>query len=393
MDWKSAEKTNDGAIKVPASWLHLYYYEALNILFRFENALRIFVYVVLKDSLGKEWDNASLGASGTIRSETRKRIAQANEHGYVGEIVTSPMLFLNSGELTSIMLHESYWKHFAPYFRAKQAVIQNKLAEINTVRNSLAHFRPIRQDDVELIKQTTKHVLLEIQSCLSKISGIRTVVPTNSEAEWYKQLKPIGNAHVVTSVFSSQDEKWIRIRTTLRCSVLKSSKFSNFMNARVTTLRTAQIVKKLDKIRDACIFIADGNSFGHVNADAPIVQRSIDIAFSAVTLSAKLDDVSQSLKEMALQIEQETDLVKQDNLARGEFIEAKDVAATLHKGTVAGHEYWTVDTKKLNTDLSEIDCVEYWGAMSQTGTDYVTEADKYPWMPASISTDDDDIPF
>ena len=45
MEWKAAEVQSDGSTKIPERWLHLYYYEALNILFRFENALRLFVYV------------------------------------------------------------------------------------------------------------------------------------------------------------------------------------------------------------------------------------------------------------------------------------------------------------------------------------------------------------
>ena len=78
MDWKSAEVSND-VTKIPDSWLHLYYYEALNILFRFENALRLFVYVVLKKELKERWDEAALSANSTIKTETKKRIAQAKE--------------------------------------------------------------------------------------------------------------------------------------------------------------------------------------------------------------------------------------------------------------------------------------------------------------------------
>ena len=102
MEWLSAEAGEDRSFKIPERWLHLYYYEALNILFRFENALRLFVYVVLKRQLGKEWDLAALGDGITIRTETRKRIHQTREHGYLGYDVSSPMLFLNSGELRTV---------------------------------------------------------------------------------------------------------------------------------------------------------------------------------------------------------------------------------------------------------------------------------------------------
>ena len=141
MEWKSPVSMPEGAVRIPERWLHIYYYEALNILFRFENALRFFVYVVLKDKLGKDWDQASIGDSQTIRSETKKRINQAREHGYLGYDVTSPMLFLNGGELTQLVTSDAYWKHFASYFRATKGIVQAKLQEVGTVRNALAHFR------------------------------------------------------------------------------------------------------------------------------------------------------------------------------------------------------------------------------------------------------------
>lgn len=221
MDWKSPEITKDGTIKVPERWLHLYYYEALNILFRFENALRLFVYVVLKDRIGKDWDLASLGENGTIRTETRKRIAQAREHGYLGYEVSSPMLYLNSGELTQIISSDAYWKHFAPYFRATKSVVLTKLQEIGTVRNSLAHFRPIKQDDIDLIKQNSKHLLIEVEQCLVQLTAISDVVPTNSSQAWYKELKSIGSDTLRTLLFSSPNEEWIRLEIEFKIPVLQ----------------------------------------------------------------------------------------------------------------------------------------------------------------------------
>jgi hypothetical protein len=53
MDWHQAKQVNE-AVQIPDRWLHLHYYEALNILFRFENALRVFVYVILKRVKSRE---------------------------------------------------------------------------------------------------------------------------------------------------------------------------------------------------------------------------------------------------------------------------------------------------------------------------------------------------
>ena len=144
MDWKKAEKNDDDFVKIPERWLHLYYYEALNILFRFENSLRVFVYVVLKNELKDRWQEAAISGGGSIQSETKKRITKSKDYGYLGHEVSSPMLFLNSGELIDLIVSDAYWKHFARYFKANKSIVSTKLQEIGTIRNSLAHFRPIK---------------------------------------------------------------------------------------------------------------------------------------------------------------------------------------------------------------------------------------------------------
>ncbi|OBU22867.1 hypothetical protein AYY22_07830 [Photobacterium kishitanii] len=59
MDWKKAEVTENESLVIPKRWLHLHYYEALNILFRFENSLRVFVYVILKKKTKRKMDKHS----------------------------------------------------------------------------------------------------------------------------------------------------------------------------------------------------------------------------------------------------------------------------------------------------------------------------------------------
>src|SRR6185369_6455169 len=106
MDWKSATPKDDGTVSVPESWLHLHYYEALNILFRTENALRVFVYVVLKNQFKEKWAETALRTAdeeqSTIAATAAKRLAQAKGFGYLGYEISSPLMYLNSGELTRI---------------------------------------------------------------------------------------------------------------------------------------------------------------------------------------------------------------------------------------------------------------------------------------------------
>jgi hypothetical protein len=386
MEWKPAESTGEGLVKIPERWLHLYYYEALNILFRFENALRIFVYVVLKNKIGKDWDTAALGDGITIRTETRKRIAQAKEHGYLGYEVSSPMLYLNSGELTHIISSDAYWKHFASYFRATKAVVLTKLQEIGTVRNSLAHFRPIKQDDIDLVKQNSRHVLLEIERCLVQITGITDVVPTNSTAAWYKELKAIGSETLRTNIFSTVDQDWIRVELEYLVPVLHKSDYGQaYIGYRLGSLRTPQILNRYAELRTRCIYLSESPIYARIGAERSLLAtKDLSIVFSREALEAGLDEISAAVKDIALVTEQETALIRQDNLARGELVEVKTASASLKEGS-NNSKYWSTNLESLSTPPSEIEAVEYWGQRGHYSSDFVSSVAQYPWMPSSVS--------
>lgn len=391
MEWLPAEAVEDRNFKIPARWLHLYYYEALNILFRFENALRLFVYVVLKRQLGKDWDIAALGDGITIRTETKKRIHQAREHGYLGYDVSSPMLFLNSGELTQIITSDVYWKHFAPFFRASKAIVLTKLQEIGTVRNSLAHFRPIKQDDIDLIKQNSKHLLIGIEDCLVQLTSITDVVPTNSEDAWYKELKPVGNDHWRTNLLSSRDQQWIRVQLTYRIPTLQKFPSTRHVNYKVGTLRVAQLLHLYKSVRETCIYLSESTVHPRMGDEYEITAtKSISLVFSKSTLESSFTDISQALKAIALKVEAETELIQQDTLARGDLVEAKNISAVLREGS-PGNAYWAFNTESLTTPVADIEEVEYWGQRWHFTTDFISSTSHYPWMPSSVS--DDEIPF
>ena len=200
MDWKSAS-TKDGKVSIPDTWLFLHYYEALNILFRMENSLRVFVYVVLKNRFKEKWaettPQTAEGEQSTITATAARRITQAKGFGYLGYEIASPLMYLNSGELIQIICSETYWSLFKPFFRGKKEIIKNKLDEIGSVRNALAHFRPLKHDDVELIKQNVKHAFLGIEQCLEEMTQTHRVVPTNTEEQWYKNLITLGSSRLL----------------------------------------------------------------------------------------------------------------------------------------------------------------------------------------------------
>lgn len=384
MDWSEAEDTPEGAVKIPDSWLHLFYYEALTVLFRFENALRIFTYIVLKKQMRESWDTAAISEGITIRTETRKRISQAREHGYLGYEVSSPMLYLSSGELTQIITSDAYWKHFAPYFKASKSIVVTKLNEIGTVRNSLAHFRPIKQEDIDLIKQNSRHILLEIENCLKQITSISAVVPTNSTETWYKRLKALYNDQAGIALFQSEDRNWIRIQISYKVPVLDKTTFTNHISFNVGNVRTGEIIRNYQHLRTNCIYVAEEPVYGHIDDEFDIVvAKKINVIFSKLILEEKIDELEPEFREIVDKLITETELVKSDRLALGQLIESQYASASYRENVK--EPYWQVFASNLNTPLSKVDSVEFWGHRSNYSYEFITTTDHYPWMPSTIS--------
>ena len=212
MNWQNSEKKED-TTEIPKSWLYLHYYEALTTLFRIENALRLFVFVVLKNVGQEKWIDYSVvsddAEKGTVNSIAKKRISQAKTFGYLSYTISCPIMHLTTGEL--IQLIDSHWKNFNEYFPGSKEIVKNKLDEIGAIRNAVAHFRPISNDDVGVIKQNANHVLRDVEECLNQITNFSQVVPSNTEAPWYKEIRVLGTKNCSLSFHYSRNEKWIRI--------------------------------------------------------------------------------------------------------------------------------------------------------------------------------------
>jgi len=233
MDWRKATLKKYGyknsEYVIPNRWLHIYYYEAFNILFRVENSLRVFVYSILKNQFFDEWANIQIETSEnkktTIAAAAKKRITQDEDFGYLGYEHSSPLLYLNSGELIRIITSEEYWKYFAKYFKGRKEIIRNKLDEIGNIRNSFAHFRPIKEDDIELIKQNTKHTFMAIEKYLNEMTDTLSITPTNTEEEWYMKIVPLGTKNCVFTIHQSDSADWIRIQMECKCMVTKTNQY------------------------------------------------------------------------------------------------------------------------------------------------------------------------
>jgi len=400
MDWKRAARLKGLMFEIPPSWIDIHYYEAINILFRIENSLRIFVYTVLKTALGKDWAQASASddkqSVGTIASIAKKRIDQEQSMGYIGYPITASIMQLTAGELVSIILTDAYWPHFKGYFSASKQVIQHKLLEIVAVRNSLSHFRPIQEDDVDLVKQNAKHVFRQIENYLRSMLQVNVQVPSNSPDQWYTSIQPMKNDFCRLSLYESADRRWVKIRLIYEAPSLSVRPARNALHFKVLTVITAEALSCSPRLSDAVIYVAETVNASPVPDDPAktTFRKGIDLVFHVDALQREVQAVRDSLAELLSVIERETRIIFDDHGAQGKLVRS----VITHASRVSSDSPWYASAAPMTSEVKENDPIEYWGEIEFDQNDLVTMTKKYPWMPVTVTNEyesefDDDIPF
>ncbi len=393
MDWEQA-KVQDNKTTIPSTWIHIHYYEALNALFRIENTLRIFVYIVLKNNLFDKWPGANIMSDdteqATIATIAKKRISQAQNFGYLGYGINCPIMHLTSGELIRIITDENYWQYFRPYFSASKQIVRHKLDEIGVIRNSLAHFRLLKSDDVELLKQNANHVLSNVEHYLLQLGFCFNVVPTNTQDDWYKSLSTLGTELCTLRLLQCEDERWVKLAFTYKTKTLSSKEFmTNYHSHTILNLITPAILEYYKNITKYATCLTEESAYAmRYNPEKPSFSKSFSIFFNRDVISAFHEDLKTDIESLLSTITQETDLISNDNLARGKIISVARVSAILP--AAENRKYWTINTDTTLCPDTKGEFPEYWGDTSLHSS-MVTSAGKYPWMPIAVS--DIGIPF
>ena len=386
MIWKDIQynqETQD--IKVPNSWLHVHYYEALNILFRFENSLRVFVYVILKDELKNNWDSTNIRGDDTIKKIASIRISQAKDYGYLCYDIKSPMLYLSSSDLIDIIMNDKNWKYFKKYFKAKKEIIKHKLLEIGAVRNSLAHFRPIQAEDLEVIKQNVKHTLSIVEECLNDITSIYTTVPTNNIQPWYLELKKLTNNYIKIDLFQDKKSDWIKISLIAKGITFKDGYImEGYKSFYVSKLSTVNILNKYSEIKNNIIYAHEDFSTQIID-EKLIFSKYINLIISKQNLELSYMNIITDIADLINIISKEMKLLSQDNLAEGDLISSVLLSCRKEQN----EKFWNIDREILRDNIYQYEGSEFWGESGTTiSGEYITETYKYPWMPTNISKQD-----
>lgn len=391
MEWKQASQKKDDSTIIPDSWIYIHYYEALNTLFRLENSLRVFVYIVLKNSFFDKWCDIQITSDdveeATIETIAKKRRNQAQDFGYLGYNVNCPMMYLTSGELIRIITSDTYWKYFKSYFPASKQIIEHKLDEIGVIRNSLAHFRPLKSDDVEVIKNNAKHALSGVDYFLEQLGSCINVVPTNTPDNWYSSISPLNSKCCSLKLYQSKDQIWVELHFTYHSKIISTGDFSSkreYFSHQILNLITPQILKHYGSITKYATCLTEmAATAGNYSPEKPSFHKTFCIYFNRDVLSKHYEDIRNDIELFFNDIKSETELILSDNLARGNLVSVARVSARLHKAEK--NNWWAIDAKDtLCPYTKELSFPEYWGDTFLFGS-MVTTNDQYPWMPTEVS--------
>ena len=226
------------------------------------------------------------------------------------------------------------------------------------MRNALAHFRPLKYDDVELIKQNVKHAFVGIEQCLAEMTQTYRVVPTNTEEQWYRSLITLGSNCCTVKLFQDKSERWIRIEIDYACASINSGGSVRFRSFNITTLLSPKIIKAFPAIARHCTFMSEKVPYVGVTQDnVPNFRKEVSLVFGSTTIVEHNNEINDRMKDLLLKVQTETELVQKDDLARGDLIDLVNVSASLRKDS----QWWSTNTEKLKCKLGESDPPEYWG--------------------------------
>jgi hypothetical protein len=387
MRWQDPVYLEGDAVKVPTNWLFIHYYEVLSILFRIENSLRMFVYVVLKDKKKSGWYDLTIktedGSQTTVVAMAKRRLAQDKTFGYLGYSVSNPLMHLTSGELIRIILDDAYWSMFSEYFPASKEIVRTKLEEIGNVRNALAHFRPVKPDDVQVVKQNANQVLSGIEKVLSSVVECPDTVPTNTQEAWYSDLKVLSGPYVQMEYSQSVDERWVRLGIQYSCPLASPPyRTSTYCGYRILSLNTPRILRASSRILENVIFAYESIPYLPMPPEGdPQYSKIVRFLFSRETMREAYAEFKPDLEEALRKITTETDLIKEDNLARGEFVHTVSVSSRRS----AEDKPWYIDTSGLHSGIREDDPPEYWVGVPFFGNHFVSDTESFPWTPVTIA--------
>ena len=242
----------------------------------------------------------------------------------------------------------------------------------------------MKSGDVDLIKQNANHALTGVENCLNQLGSCYNVVPTNTQDEWYLALSTLGTDLCTLQLNQCDDEQWIELRLDYKSHTISTSKYSpNYYSHSILNLISPSILSNYSNLTKFATCLTEfAVSAYKYTPDTPNFAKTISILFSREVIKNNYAVIKTDIESLLRTITEETDLIVNDNLARGKLVSVARVSASLQ--TEQDSSRWRVNAQDTLCPVTQGDFPEYWGNTLLLFS-LLTSAQKYPWMPVEVS--------
>jgi hypothetical protein len=368
---------------IPGEWLAVHYFEAMNCLFRIENALRLLVYIVLKKEYQANWININISSddaqSFSLASLAAKRADSDRRFGYLLMETKCPLMFLTAGELVRIILSESNWKLFKPFFAAAQDLLKTKLQEIVCIRNAFAHFRPVTPDQVEILKQNGSQILNKFQKEFDELlfgnAGVRF-------PKWELALTAQNDdepALLHCDAAISKSGRWVFLNIKSPTHLIKLNTVNETRQINIRGLDLQKFLKTFNNVRQRCLIATErgeASFWGGDSGSPPKISKTIRLVFP--NAAARQPDTQCDLLP--------SEITKSPSESAAHFDVLSTYTTYARRVSLGKSRPWIIDTFTL-LDHNLSDLPENWGPHPDHEFEQqtLTGLPKYPWMHYCVS--------
>ena len=263
-EWPNTRGMQYTGVGIPNTWLPLRYYQAYNMLYRMENGLRVFVYMILKKTFQENWWREPLFSfeqdakpSLSVKSVAGKLEKQSAAFPDITPRVPCPLMLFTLGELAALILSEKCWPSFAKYFHNNKERTAALLREITEVRNALAHFREIPRQAISRLADNLQILLSEVDPLLTSLfKEIDPVTKRDNPRKGVRSWEPIDAPMLCSAAVAQQSGQWTILDLHLKWPVFKMSAAAASMEATVGYLTPDKLLANANALKGKlrCLF-------------------------------------------------------------------------------------------------------------------------------------------
>ncbi len=196
-------------------------------------------------------------------------------------------MYLTAGELVGIILSPTYGKLFRKFFAGPENIISAKLQEIATIRNALAHFRPVTPAHVKILRENGSVVLQKFQSQLQALLFTKKGRLIRSWKGSFVRPATENRTSIECRVGQPREAGWTVMQLLTNAKISSASTSENTCSFMVEMVSLQRLLAAFPELQNSCVVAREWTSIPSWDGDSslPKITKIIRLAFLGTTES------------------------------------------------------------------------------------------------------------